>query len=65
MPGNPQGRDINEAGPKSVTLVTISDDRKFKIEERLTSVAQFERVTVDLVSVDNWRQALSADREGA
>ena len=28
MPGNPQGRDINEAGPKSATLVTIDDDRR-------------------------------------
>ena len=33
MPGNPQGRDINEAGPKSATLVTIGDDRKITIEE--------------------------------
>ena len=44
MPGMPQGRDINEAGEKSVTLVTIRDDRSLEIEERLTSVAQFERV---------------------
>jgi hypothetical protein len=32
----PQGRDINEAGEKSVTLVTIYDDRTVEIEERLT-----------------------------
>ena len=44
MPGMPQGRDINEAGEKSVTLVTIRDDRSIEIEERLTSIAQFERV---------------------
>ena len=44
MPGMPQGRDINEAGAKSVTLVTIGDDRSIQIEERVTSVAQFERV---------------------
>lgn len=48
MPGIPQGRDINEAGEKSVTLVTIRDERSVEIEERLTSVAQFERVSVDL-----------------
>jgi DNA repair protein SbcD/Mre11 len=58
MPGNPQGRDINEAGPKSATLVAISDDRKITMEKRLTSVAQFERVRVDLASVDDWRDAL-------
>jgi len=39
MPGMPQGRDINEAGAKSVTLVTIRDDRSIHIEERATSIA--------------------------
>ena len=58
MPGNPQGRDINEAGPKSATLVTIGDDRKIRVEERLTSVAEFQRVAVDLAAVEDWREAL-------
>ena len=58
MPGNPQGRDINEAGDKTATLVTIGDDRKVTIEQRPTSVAQFERVRVDLAGVDDWRDAL-------
>ena len=65
MPGNPQGRDINEAGPKSATLVTIGDDRKIKIEERSTSVAQFERLHVDLAGVEDWREALERIDEGA
>jgi DNA repair exonuclease SbcCD nuclease subunit len=55
MPGMPQGRDINEAGTKSVTLVTIADDRSIRIEERLTSIAQFERVSVNVTSIDDWR----------
>lgn len=55
MPGMPQGRDINEAGPKSVSLVTVRDDRSIGIEERVTSVAQFERVTVDAADVEDWR----------
>ena len=55
MPGMPQGRDINEAGPKSVTLVTIGDDRKVHVEERITSLAQFERVDVDLSGIEDWR----------
>jgi DNA repair protein SbcD/Mre11 len=59
MPGNPQGRDINEAGPKSATLVTIGDDRKIKLEERLTSVAEFERVRVDFAGVEDWREGLA------
>jgi DNA repair protein SbcD/Mre11 len=64
MPGNPQGRDINEAGPKSATLVAISDDRKITIEERLTSVAQFERFRIDLAGVDDWRDALGRIEKG-
>ncbi len=58
MPGNPQGRDINEAGPKSATLVTIADDRAISVAERPTSVAQFARVAVDLAAIDDWRPAL-------
>ena len=58
MPGNPQGRDINEAGPKSATLATIGDDRAITLEERLTSVAEFQRVPVDLAGVEDWRAAL-------
>lgn len=54
MPGIPQGRDINEAGFKSVTLVTIGDDRSVRIEERLTSLAQFERLTVDVTQLHDW-----------
>lgn len=59
MPGMPQGRDINEAGPKSVSLVTVGDDRSIRIEERVTSVAQFERVTVDATGMEDWRQLVS------
>jgi len=59
MPGNPQGRDINEAGPKSATLVAIGDDRKITVDKRLTSVAQFQRVAVDLSGVEEWREGLA------
>ncbi len=58
MPGNPQGRDINEPGPKSASLVTIGDDRSIRVEERPTSVAEFQRHSVDLAGVEDWRAAL-------
>ena len=58
MPGMPQGRDINEAGEKTVSLVTVGDDRSIRVEERLTSVAQFERVSVDLSDAQDWRSAM-------
>ena len=60
MPGMPQGRDINEAGAKSVTLVTIGDDRSIRIEERATGIAQFERVTVDVTGIDDWRDLVAS-----
>lgn len=71
MPGIPQGRDINEAGAKSATLVTIQDDRSVILSEHTTSVAQFERVSIDVSGVENWRalverigHALGAARQG-
>lgn len=56
MSGMPQGRDINEAGAKSVTLVTIKDDRTAHVEERLTSLAQFERLSVDATGIEDWKK---------
>ncbi|MDX8500832.1 DNA repair exonuclease [Mesorhizobium sp. VK4C] len=64
MPGIPQGRDINEAGEKSATLVTLRDDRSVEIEERLTSVAQFERVSIDLTGALEWSEAIARIRLG-
>lgn len=60
MPGMPQGRDIGESGTKSVTLTTVGDDGSIWIEERRTSIAQFERVTVDLRGCEDWRAMVSA-----
>jgi len=60
MPGNPQGRDINEAGPKSVSLVTVAEDGSIRVEERNTSIAQFERVSVDVTGIEDWRDLVTA-----
>lgn len=62
MPGIPQGRDIGEAGEKSVTLVTIRDDRSIEIEARAVSIAQFERVNVDLTGTVEWAEAVGRIR---
>ncbi|RUM08316.1 metallophosphoesterase family protein [Rhizobium chutanense] len=59
MPGIPQGRDINEDGTKSVSLVTIRDDRSVVVEERQTAVAQFERLVVDISSASDWKTVIS------
>ncbi|POR52619.1 DNA repair exonuclease SbcCD nuclease subunit [Bosea psychrotolerans] len=58
MPGIPQGRDINESGAKSVSLVTVNEDGTIEIEEHRTSTAQFERVMVDLSGVEDWSDAM-------
>lgn len=55
MPGIPQGRDVNESGAKSATLVTIQDDHTLLVEERITSLAQFERVDIDVTGMEDWR----------
>jgi exonuclease SbcD len=60
MAGMPQGRDINESGAKSVTLVTIADDRSVRVEERVTSVAQFELVSVDVTGIADWGDMVAA-----
>jgi exonuclease SbcD len=43
-------------------LVTIRDDRSIEIEERLTSVAQFERLSVDLAGTAEWSEVVSRFR---
>lgn len=57
MPGMPQGRDIGEAGPKSVTLVSVNDGNVV-LEERFTSTVEFVRREIGLNDVDDWRDAL-------
>jgi len=54
MPGIPQGRHINESGAKSVTLVEISKEGGVSLEERFTSLVQFERISIDLTGAENW-----------
>ncbi len=56
MPGSPQGRDIGEAGAKSVTLVTVADDGSLSLEPRPMAIARFERLAVDLSGVAEWRE---------
>ena len=58
MPGMPQGRDINEAGPKTVTLVTVGDDGALGHREHQIGQAVFERVAIDLSGAQDWRQML-------
>lgn len=58
MPGMPQGRDINEAGAKSVSLVTVHDDRLVDVQEHITSIAQFERLAINVSGLSDWSQLI-------
>lgn len=60
MPGMPQGRDINEDGPKSVTLVSIADDGAVSLEERPTSLAEFARVGINAEGMTEWSDLADA-----
>lgn len=63
MPGMPQGRRIGESGRKTVSLVTIGDDRRVDIEERETAIARFERVRVgaeDGSEIAGWEALVAA-----
>jgi exonuclease SbcD len=62
MPGMPQGRDINEAGDKSVTLVSVDETGTLRHEERLIGDAAFVRLSVDLGGADDWQEMLARVR---
>lgn len=61
MPGIPQGRDIGEAGPKTVTAVEISGG-ELSVSERNVAIAEFERVNLDLTATDCWQGMLETLR---
>lgn len=60
MAGMPQGRDVNEAGPKGVTLVTVADDGALTLEFRPTALAQFARLEIDAGRAADWRALVGA-----
>jgi DNA repair exonuclease SbcCD nuclease subunit len=60
MPGIPQGRDINEAGQKSVSLVQVGDDGTITVDERTTALARFDRLQIDLGGIVDWDAAVAA-----
>lgn len=59
FPGNPQGRDVNEAGPKGATLVTVEDGRIASVEARVLDVFRWARPAVDLTGADGEAAALA------
>jgi len=60
MAGMPQGRDVNEAGAKGATLVTVADDGGVTLDFRPTALAQFARLDLDATGVADWRALVGA-----
>lgn len=59
MPGVPQGRDIGESGPASVTLGVV-DGTGLRLEQRSVASLRFDRLAVDLAGAADWGDALAA-----
>lgn len=64
MPGIPQGRDIGEDGPASVTLVTVGDDEAVTLEQRSVASLRFDRLELDYGGIEDWPQLLSILEQG-
>ena len=60
MPGIPQGRDIGESGPRSITLVTLDGDKPPLLETRAVHSAEFERMTVTIDTAMDWTAIVNA-----
>ena len=60
MPGIPQGRDIGEAGPASVTLVTVADDTGVTLDPRSVACLRFDRVDLACDGMIDWADLLAA-----
>jgi len=58
MPGIPQGRDIGEAGIKSITLVSIDDNNQVKTEEHALALVQFEYTPIELNDSLTWNEVV-------
>lgn len=58
MPGIPQGRDIGEDGPASITLVTVGDDNAVTLEQRSVACLRFDRMDIDCSGLEDWPQLL-------
>ena len=50
-PGNPQGRNPTETGPKGVYLVEVNEDSTVDITFRCTDIVRWERLHVDIADM--------------
>lgn len=60
MPGNPLGRHINEAGERSVSLVTLVSGKKPDIRSINLAPVRFERLRLSIDNIDDKNTAYDA-----
>lgn len=63
FPGNLQGRNIRETGPKGATLVEVEDGRATRIEHQSLDLIRWAVVDVDISVAENRADALFLVRE--
>jgi DNA repair protein SbcD/Mre11 len=62
-PGNLQGRNAREFGPKGVTLVEVVDGSVARIEHRALDVVRWTVEDLDLAGIENYEAVFPAVRE--
>ncbi|MBB5216957.1 metallophosphoesterase [Parapusillimonas granuli] len=60
FPGNLQGRNIRETGPKGAVLVTVDDAGRPEVERLLVDVLRWQRLEVDVGACASFEQAVRA-----
>jgi exonuclease SbcD len=59
-PGNPQGRHINESGPRGVYVVEVNEQARTAIEFRALDTIRWERIDVDIEHLDDEQALIEA-----
>ncbi len=65
FPGNLQGRDVGETGPKGATLVRVGDGRIGSVEHRVLDDVRWHHARVALEGAEDEEQALALVRARA
>ena len=57
-PGNPQGRHLEETGPRGVYLVNVEDGGDISLDFRVVDTVRWERLTVDIGAFETEQEVL-------
>ena len=63
-PGNTQGRHANETGPRGAYLVEVDDDRSVNLDFRALDTVRWERLELDIASLESEQEMLDTVHDG-